>query len=386
MTKLVRLLPGWFWSPRLLRRRRPGRPAVSQRQRAKAAVLIGLAALLLFQFGMNVALDTVKPEWRDPEFGHRLKRLRQLQADQPQRPLVLALGSSRPQMGLNPSEVGYADGPTDPLVFNFCQAGCGPLQQYLNLQRLLDAGVKPDYLLVEVLSPVLAGNSRAEELLIPQRLSLADLGRIRHLCEESDQLAQEWAGYRIAPWYSLRQYLMSHWLGSWLPWQHRQDFLWKQMHDNGWIPYFYERLEPADRDQKFAEAAAQYAGYFADFRIAELQDRSLRELLKTCQRHEIPVAIFVMPEGPRFRGLYPSGSRELVNDYLNRLAKEFGAELFDAHDWLDDDRFADSHHLMKHGANEFSRRFGDTFLRPWLETRTKSESATFRNPSRAARY
>ena len=345
------------------------RPTVAPRQfrhRAKRAVWFAIGFALLLQVGMNIVLETIRPEWRDPEYGHRLKQLRRIHAAEPSRPLVVVLGSSRVQLGFKPSQLGLGDGPTEPLVYNLSQAGCGPLHEYLNLRRLLADGVKPDYLLVEVLSPVLAGDGPAEKLVIPQRLSYADVRTIEPYCVNPEELRTAWAKGRILPWYTLRQYLMSHWQGGWMPWQHRHDFMWKQMEPDGWMPYLDRTLTDEERAEKTAEAKVQYAGYFSPFRIAPLPDRAYRDLIAVCREAHIPLAFFIMPEGPDFRAAYPPGARDTIHAYLAGLSKEFGVPLFDACEWLPTDAFADGHHLMRQGAITFSARFGRECLAPWL--------------------
>lgn len=79
--------------------------------------------ILAAQIGLGLAVETVKPEWRDPEYGHRIKQLRQLHAEHPDRPLVVAVGSSRTLMGLSPLDTGFAEEPGSPLVYNFGQTG-----------------------------------------------------------------------------------------------------------------------------------------------------------------------------------------------------------------------------------------------------------------------
>jgi hypothetical protein len=74
-----------------------------------------------------------------------------------------------------------------------------------------------------------------------------------------------------------------------------------------------------------------------------------------------------MPEAPAFRGWYPPGSKELARQYLAGLSKEYGVPVFDASDWLPDETaFADAHHLLRHGAEAFSARFGRECVGPWL--------------------
>jgi hypothetical protein len=316
---------------------------------------------------MNVALDTVRPEWRDPEYGHRVAQLRRAHQGQPSRPLTVVLGSSRSQMGFGPTHLGTGSGPDDPLVYNLSQAGCGPLQELLNLHRLLADGVTPDYLLVEVLPAVLAARASAEKLLVSERLSLADVRRAAPYCENPRELWEGWARGRLVPWYTLRPYLLSHWQGGWLHWSHRHDFMWKKLEPDGWLPYFYDTVDPGERAEKLAESKRQYAGYFdGEFRVSPLADRSYRDLLALCRDRGIRVALFVMPESPAFRSFYPPGAWDAVEAYLHELAHEFGAPLFVSRDWLPDDAFADGHHLMRHGAVAFSRRFGSDYLTPWV--------------------
>ena len=90
-----------------------------------------------------MAVETRRPEWRDPEFHHRLKRLVKLARWEREqghaRPLVVILGGSRPQMGLSPEHLGLGAGPTDPLVFSLTQSGTVPVGVRVNLARTLAA-------------------------------------------------------------------------------------------------------------------------------------------------------------------------------------------------------------------------------------------------------
>src|SRR5947209_16677525 len=117
------LLVRWFGaarpSPHLL--------VQSRRRAARTGLACGFIVMLAATLGMTVAVETVKPQWRDPEFGHRLVRLRQAEAQSPGRPLVLVLGTSRAQNAVNPAALGFAQEPGSPLVFNFGQSGSPPL-------------------------------------------------------------------------------------------------------------------------------------------------------------------------------------------------------------------------------------------------------------------
>src|SRR5262249_15783281 len=72
---------------------------------------------------------------RDPEYGRRADHLRQRLAENPGRPLVVVLGSSRIGAGVSPAEweamrPGTA---TDPLFFNMAEVGGGPFIPLLTL-------------------------------------------------------------------------------------------------------------------------------------------------------------------------------------------------------------------------------------------------------------
>ena len=106
----------------------------------RRVVLIGLALVALGQFGLAVAVERFLPELRDPEYGFRLRSALRLVRENPGRPLVLAIGSSRTQMGLSPADLGI--GPVDwpgrpaaePLVLNFGTPASGPLHEWLLLR------------------------------------------------------------------------------------------------------------------------------------------------------------------------------------------------------------------------------------------------------------
>ena len=140
---------------------------------------------------MSGALETVKPEWRDPEFGHRLTRLRQLQRQSPDRPLVLFLGTSRTQNAFDPRAMGFPDESGSPLVFNFGQSGSAPLK--VSAHAASDCWMKgsvPRPWCVEVLPVWLAADGSAERVFrdFEPRLSVGDLRRLAPYRANGDEL------------------------------------------------------------------------------------------------------------------------------------------------------------------------------------------------------
>jgi hypothetical protein len=317
---------------------------------------------------MAAAVETAKPEWRDPEYGHRLKQLRKLREDHPGRPLVLALGSSRTQMGLSPSHMGFPDEPGSPVVYNFGQAGAGPLQLLLTFRRLLDDGVKPDFLLVELFPAALVADGPAEEQIRTwaDRLSAGDVRRLEPYCGDPAALRRSWAASRANSWYTLRLTLMSHWLPRWLPWQHRQSFLWEQLDSRGWMPYVFETVPDEERKKGIEKVRGQYLAALTHYRVGAASDRALRDIVARCQAAGIPVAFYLMPEGPAFRSWYAANTLATVRAYQDALTRELGVPVFDAAGGFAEDEFADGHHLLRAGAAHFSRTLANGHIEPWV--------------------
>ncbi|HUY34535.1 MAG TPA: hypothetical protein VMV69_17450, partial [Pirellulales bacterium] len=64
--------------------------------------------------------------------------------------------------------------------------------------------------------------------------------------------------------------------------------------------------------------------------------------------------------------------------YLAALRDEYGASVFDATTWCDDDDFADGHHLLREPAERFSERFGRDVMRPFVAAAGHAPAAVAR--------
>src|SRR5262249_34719864 len=263
---------------------------------------------------------------------------------------------------------GLPDEPGSPLVYNFGQAGAGPLQALLTVLRLLDAGVKPDSLLVELFPAALAADGPAEQAFarILPRLSLADVRRLEPYCADPVALRRGWAGHRVNSWYAHRLSLMSHWQPGWLPWQHRLTFQWDQMDRFGFTPYPHEVMPLGEREKGIESVHRQYAATLANCRIGAMSDRAIRDLVARCCAEGIPVAFYLMPESPAFRSWSTAEVRATVAAYRDTLTRELGVSVFDAADGFAEEEFADGHHLLRHGAARFSARLAAEHVLPWV--------------------
>jgi len=333
-------------------------PSRSKRGRARNAILAGCLLILAAQLGLGVAVETVKPEWRDPEYGHRIRQLRELQRSHPNRPRAVAVGSSRTLMGLSPRDMGFPEEQGSPLVYNFGQTGAGPLQILLTVLRILDDGVKPDVLLIELFPAALVGDGPADVMIESwgQRWNAGDLRRLEPYADDPSKLARSWVHHRVAPWHALRFPLMNHWQPTWLPVSKRLDFQWTNMDSRGWLRYPSESVPAAERERLTEKAGESYRRQLAHYAIGAMSDRALLDIAARCRRDGIRLAFYLMPESPEFASWYPPGAFDVFGDYASRLSRETGAPVFDSSTGFTEEDFADGHHLLPAGAARFSRK------------------------------
>ncbi len=330
-----------------------GRPI--GRGRSRAAVRSGVAAFVLGTLALNALLDTTRSRYRDPEFAWHARHTAKRQSQHPRRPLGIVLGTSRPHVGFDPSELGLPEGDDDaPIVANFAQTGSVPVYSLMNLHRILALGWRPAFVLFEIMPVELVADIPAEKLIPAQRMSFADSVAIEDHCGTPTA----WLAPRIAPWQTYRTNILSHHTGSWLPEDGNPSWLWTRPNPSGWLPIGFDTIPQSRRDTYMATVRASYAQAFTDFAIGARSDRAVRELLRLCADHGIPCIGFRMPESPIFRSWYPRDARGKIDAYLAGLRRDFDFECFDCSEWLEEEDFLDGHHLLQPGAAKFSRRFG----------------------------
>lgn len=327
---------------------RPRTGGGSKRGRARNSLFAGALIVLAAQLGLGFAVETVKPEWRDPEYGHRIRQVRE------SKPRIIAVGSSRTLMGLSPRDM-------DLPVYNFGQTGAGPLQILLTVFRILDDGVKPDFLLIELFPAALVGNGPAEEMIEAwgPRWSHGDVRRLAPYANEPAKLERAWARNRVAPWHALRFPIVNHIQPNWLPMSKRLDFQWTNMDRFGWLRYPTESVPDAERERLTAKAGESYRHQLANYAIGPMSDRALRDVAERCRTDGIRLAFYLMPEGPAFSSWYPPGAYAVFQEYAGKLSRETGVPVFDASTGFGEAEFADSHHLLPSGAARFSRKLAN---------------------------
>jgi hypothetical protein len=325
---------------------------------ARAALQWGLLAFVGLQLGLTLAIDLARPLWRDPEFAAKTDRLRACLAENPGRPLVVVLGSSRAALGFRPDVLDA--GRDRPVVFNYAFTGAGPVMELVCLHRLLRAGVRPAELVVEVHPALLNLDDRVgeEAWLNPTRMAWPDLLVWRPYLARPATHWRRWLLARLTPAHHHRFPIVSALAPSWLPWGDTRMDGWRRLDRLGWMPYHKEAVSPAEYRDGVAFAREQYRAGLQHYRVTPKAERAMHELLAVCRREGIRVTFLTMPEGSEFRSWYPPEGRAAMEAYLGQLCRESGAAWVDARSWVADELFFDNHHLLGRGAAAFTERFG----------------------------
>ncbi len=353
------------------------RSSRSRQRSARAVVAWGVALVVLANVAILVSLEAFWPNARDPEYGYRLDRVRAHQRAHPDRPLVVAFGTSRTQNAFDPRSMAFPDEPGSPLVFNFGQGGAPPLLQWLTHQRLLATDVRPEAVLVELCPLTLHLSGPAEVLFAPNTecLSAADVRRLEPYCGDPDALRRRWAAERPRVWRAQQSMMLSHIAPEWQPWERRVDHYWDDTRASGFAPYSAP-VTDGERTRLRESVGVAYFATLQQLRVAEFTKRAYRDLVTECRARGVPVAFYLAPESPAFRSWYSPASREVLAAYCRELSAEFGTPVFGALDTMTEEDFADGHHMLPGGAAKYSRWLADTHLRPWLTSAVRGPSSS----------
>jgi hypothetical protein len=353
----------------LPKRTQTRRAVPAHRRSARRAILWGVAVAVLAHAGLAVALETVLPQLRDPEYGYRLVRVREQQRLHPDRPLVLVMGTSRTAYGFDPGAADLPDRPGSPLLFNFGLLGGGPVHIRSRLSALREDGVKPDAVAIELFLAALTIDAPADTLFLPlaAKMTAADLRRLEPELENPAAMRRAWRAARLDPWQAQRLVIVSRIEPDFLPWHQRLDHYWTDVDHFGFDPYPVTRVDD-QRPRRLAAVREVFARAAARPQVSASADHAVRALLTDCRTSGVRVALFTTPESPTFRSWYTPESRAALTAYTRALTAEFGYPVFEApQDYAEED-FADGHHMLPATAARFTRHLTEHHLKPWLAT------------------
>lgn len=346
------------------------------RSQARPALMWTLLFFVAGHLIVGLYLHRRHPEFFDPEMTLRMRRLPARLAEKPVRPLALALGSSRLVFGLRPASVmAQVPGSSEtPLLFNFSMLGVGPVGQRMVLHRLLQKGIRPKWLFVEVWPPILTQHFPFSEETRTFRHDVywSDVSIIGQLYQRRWEAADRMIAQTLTPLLQYREPVLEHYTPSLLGTLFQQQledgvfekYLQYHLDDFGWVDFFNLHTDPVHTER----VRRVIKPLFDDFHINAVSDRALHDMLAECRARNIRVMFLLMPDHSMMRGWYKSVQDRLFS-YLRRLSAENDALILDARSWQPDEDFPDCCHLSQRGAHSFSERFGREVYRPLLEGR-----------------
>jgi hypothetical protein len=335
-------------------------------RRVRAGFAWGLVFFVSAQIAVNILLDYTFPEVYDPEFYTRLGALKARMAERPDSPILVLVGSSRTVISFLPEKL-----PTlrtrrgqEVIPFNFSHLGAGPAMNLVVIRRLLQEGIKPDWLILEVMPPQLADPTQN---IIADTATARDLQAVAR-CKGIWLTLARYARARLVPCSKHRSFLLRRFIPGWIPSPLAP--LDEQVHvgprggDDSW--FLLRARSTAEIHKCMDWARAVYLPALQSFHLCKMSDRAVRESLSLCRRKHITVALIVTPEATEFQSWYPPGVRAEIDRYCEDLSTEYHIPVIDARNWLPDGDFFDGHHVLLPGARVFTDRLGQEVLQPWL--------------------
>jgi hypothetical protein len=337
-------------------------------RRGRLAVCSGLLCFAGFQLALALGIAYRLPELRDLEYGQRLKFLRTHLRKEPERPLFVVVGGSRTAIGVAPDAIPQS--PESPLLFNYGFDGADPLLELLCLRRLLADGIRPAWVVIEVMPPLLNLDQDMTEQRwgnLRTRLELHDLPLMWRYSREPWDIQVEWLQEQVCPWHTHRRALLKRYAKSWLTSELRlgddRDFRgWY-----GWRPHPLQPTCPEEAMCYLSFTRLAFASPLEAFDIRETADHALHELLTLCRDEGLRVALLLMPESTAFQSWYPPAARERLEGYLAQLSRDFAVPIWDTRNWIGDEGFIDGNHLSIGGAVQFTELFHRRILVPVME-------------------
>jgi hypothetical protein len=335
------------------------------RHRSKADLAWSAVFFVAFQVALAGLIDWHVPRLYDEEYGVRLAALRTCLAQEPDRPLLLVVGTSRVGMGFAPDLLPELRTPSGQraLAFNFSHLASGPVLNLMILRRLLGEGIRPQWLVLEIVPAGLAHESAS----MPATMAAAQDLPVAVRYFPPWKVLTVYARQRLIPWYKHRAGILRGIAPAWAPYQdpREQISLTPLGGDRSWL--VEAMVSPDEVRRRTALVRDVYYDLFQKFHIDPAADRATRELLELCRREHIPVTLFITPEGTVYRNWYSESARREVDQYLARIGSEYGVVVTDTRGWLPDSDFTDSHHPLKRGAEAFTQRLGREVLEPLVQ-------------------
>jgi hypothetical protein len=336
-------------------------PLMRTRRSARGAVVWFAIGTFAISGATLLASDVFATSIRDPEYGWRAASLRDRVAENPNRRLVLFVGSSRVAGAIAPVawEANHTD-PAEPFLFNMGRAGSGPILQLMTLRRTYADGFRPSLVLLEYWPPMLCQTKVENDFrrITPDQMLLSDLPLVREYADDSGEFERAMWRNRMNPIWGLRQTYMQQIALDWVPWAKRTDGLYTYLDPWGWSRGPSVPMDGHEaRTRKFvAWAVTLFREQFKSFEITPDADRALRESVALARANGAKVGFVFLPESSEFRSWYPANVERLVGDHQRAMREELNIPMINACTWLEDGYFADGFHVTELGGLVFSHK------------------------------
>jgi hypothetical protein len=332
------------------------------RRPARAIIIWCVVAFIAMQVAVAASADLLAPEVYDPEYAARLTRLQARHAEHPDRPLLLMLGSSRTGQLFRPEQLppfSDADGRTV-LPFNFSRNGGGPVYSRLAYARLCQRGLKPDWVVIELMPALLT--ARYERFFCTSITA----GELRDLARyiSGRRAVGCYAKLHVLPGYKNRTGLLRSIAPSWAMPTGAEDPEATIDALGGEGKRIRPSMPDADRRAEDARVSAGYAEILANYTIDPGADRAFRDLLRACRDNGTRAVVIRTPESTTFRAGYQPEAIATLDAYAADLTRAFGVPVVDARRWLTDEQFEDGHHPLLAGQQVFTDRLHREVLAP----------------------
>ncbi|MGH7224366.1 MAG: hypothetical protein ACRELF_14140, partial [Gemmataceae bacterium] len=291
----------------------------------------------------------------------KFKQLHERLAEAPDRPLVLMLGSSRSDWAFQAGRLSGQPGPDGRtlLAYNMAVPTTGGMHEALYLNDLLEEGVRPRLVLLELVTTHLNQSRRGllseEHFTVSRWISAHQLYFLSRYFTNKRRALNEWLEGRLMPWYGFRWSVHQHLLGN-----HSMpqpfDPARRPMDDFGWRLLGTDPGTKGFRTFRWFSAFKMYGETLRNFRLGAKPAQAMRDVIARCRQEHIPVALVLMPIAPEFRELFPPPGRAELKNFLAELRADYGIDVIDATNWVEKKDFDDGHHVLKEGAYVFTTK------------------------------
>ena len=227
-------------------------------------------------------------------------------------------------------------------------------------------------MLLEIVPHLFAGNvdpvEVSESRLPVQRLRYRELDLLEEFTQQDKSAARcKWLLSRLVPTYVYRNEILCNYLPD--VFNRNKNPLNQLEYD----VYGSSIIQEKSRSDEAVEFVLENLKRYTDgFRINDKLCEALRETLTLCRSHAVPAALVVMPVSPEYCRSYPPNAWNEADAFTHDVALEFKVPLISAWEWIPEDDFFDSHHLLLSGAKRFSERFAREALPALLLPATPS--------------